>query len=92
VGWTRALNLSRRWWETYATARRRLDRSYWGYSAAHSFRDCSSAVDIATMANVHHRHYSVLVIDSIDNSVGPATCAEFVIYPRKKPLVGPARR
>jgi hypothetical protein len=33
-------------------------------------------VDIATVVNVHHCHHPVLVIDSVDDPVGAAPCAE----------------
>jgi hypothetical protein len=50
-----------------------------------------SSVDITTVVNVHHCHDPVLVIDSVDDPVGTAPCAESVVHRREKPLTDPVR-
>src|SRR5450631_3509506 len=41
------------------------------------------------MVDVHYCHYPVLVVDPVDDSVGPATRAEPVVHRREKPLPNP---
>ena len=62
-----------------------------GYSATRVIRGCSRSIDIAAVGDVYHRHHAGLVIDSVDDPVGTATCAKPVVHRGKQPLPDPVR-
>jgi hypothetical protein len=52
---------------------------------------CSSAVSIAAVSHVYHRHYAGLIVDAVDHPVGATAGAEPVVHRREKPFADPVR-